>query len=338
MYLISNYLKWIKKLCLESGSQISNGMKYAVSESILIFKKSQNIKQTNIDLARFHFLNGNILDSIFRLIIIDKFISKNDVEVKNLLGIAYYMRGKIDKAITHLSFDEKNNMEILSFLKNPSHYNEIPDKIYSLVRDSKASYYKNLFITNSYLPFLINHQDLSLEFAKYTLLVVPALEKNSDILELGCSTGFVANHIKLNAIVNLEKIVGVESSNSMLEILSQENPNLYYQTYQQILFNFITNHTGKYDLIISFCNLDNKNNLTDVFTSIFSMLKPKGFFSMALPLSPLGTTLNNTKTQFLYNEEDLNKFIHNSGFNKVKSKKITINSLTYIFWVLKNFN
>jgi len=336
--LISNYLSSIKKFISELPDNISKNAKIIFDGATLMFKKSQEIRKTNIDLAKYHFFNGNITDSIFRLIIIDKFFSKNDPEVKNLLGWAYYLKGKIDKAITNFSFDENNNIAILNFLRKSEDYKEIPEEIYLQIRDNQTLYYDQLFVEKSYFNKLMAQKNLPYEFIKHTLLSIPSLGKTSDILDFGGATGLVSLELKSNSISNLEKIVCVEPSNKMLEYAVSTNPNLYYKTYNQNLDQFTKDHTEKYDLIFSFCSLDYSSNLRDIFKQISLMLKPQGCFSFFIRLSSKNTKLNYKKTYFIYLEEDIDSFINEAKYTILNSKKITVNNDNYKFVIVKNLN
>jgi predicted TPR repeat methyltransferase len=316
-------LRAIKNSAFYLASMLVDKIMASIKDSTNIITTLKNLRATNLDLALYHLQTGNIKDAIFRLWIIDTFISKDDEEVKNLLGWSYYLRGNLKTSLNYFSLAAQNNENIIKFLSPNNSLEEIPFDIYVTYRNYQAQYFDSFFMDKSiYLPF---------KFANMCLPHLEKLPENSRILDLGSSTGLAAAELNALALGQLFKITAVEASGEMINYTNKNHENLYFKIYRSNLDNFLTENTTQYDVVLSFCSLSYKRNLTENIGKICSLLSTEGLAALCFEFSMGQTELNNKKSHFVYNKTELlSCILEKNNFILIHSEELCCNEKNYI--------
>lgn len=104
--------------------------------------------------------------------------------------------------------------------------------------------------------------------------LLPHIKPGLDILEIGCSSGFMLNAFRKEDL----KCVGVEPSGEFIEFLHSNG----YETYRTIE-KLKESHAGDFDLVVHFFVLEHIRNPYSFFEETLSLLKPGGKIIAEIP-------------------------------------------------------
>ena len=146
------------------------------------------------------------------------------------------------------------------------------------------------------------------------------LNKDMKIIDFGVGTGLLGFEIaKL-----VKKVVGVDTSKTMLEKLKEKNtPEL---SIEPLNIDIIKNPIdGKFDGVISSMTLHHLENLEEFFKTIYKNLNDGGFIAIADLESEDGTFhTDNTGVHHFGFDDELKNIVRACGFKDVEMKNINI--------------
>jgi hypothetical protein len=292
---IKNSPKWAA-IQISSFKDYVNDAKY----------KLHHLRDTNIELGIEHLYKRNFNDAIIRFILVDKFFSKDDVEVNYWLGWAYFLKNNYAKSMHYLKLGSKFDVVKLGpFLENNSNYNEIPEGLWYQYRELVSSYYANNFIGP-------DNTNLYEVFVQKTLSQIKELPDNYSILELGSNIGNVGYEVR-KRFPDSFNITGVEVSRSMNELTHIYYPNtqIYDKLIELTIKEFMNGVSEKFDVILSFCGFTFTKELSPYFDSVYSALNDLGFFAFCLPTDNI-TKISLKRIEYIFDQQDIKKSINDS--------------------------
>lgn len=267
-------------------------------------QKLHNLTQTNLDLAAYHFHNGDSSDTIFRLQLL-KLFGSFPPAAHYYMGRCYMEKFKTDKAKQYLmsykqSGDNQFTIEAtycLSVLEKHADIHDIPLSIVTHNFDKAAKHQKNLLTVekkgNASLPKQV--YDILI---KYLTDSERSLTKN--VLDLGCGTGALGQHLRQARMAN--SIVGVDVSSKMLDIaqaLQYDGMKTYSRLVRQDVREFFAKSKDYniYDVVIA-------SDLITYFRDIAFLLEQIDRFST--PDSVVMLSFKNTKIdqKFMHSIEE----------------------------------
>jgi len=138
-------------------------------------------------------------------------------------------------------------------------------------------------------------------------LIRPYLKKNSQILDLGSGTSFIAKQI------STYEITEVDIAPNMLESWRERPSNI-----KTICADFekLTFVEASFDLILSSFSLQWSSDFVKNFARYFSFLKPGGIFAFALPIKGSLPELSGFNLNDLPENITLKSALKNAGFEK----------------------
>ncbi|MCF8462558.1 MAG: class I SAM-dependent methyltransferase [Rickettsiaceae bacterium] len=285
--------------------------------------KFNNLRNTNLDLAKYHLLEGRIFDAKLRLGILNRFITKNDKEVINLLGWTYYIDGDIDKAFKY--FTLANEVKMVNFLSNTDACEQIPLEIYRSRKSWQANYYDSLFLEGrNYLPHKV--YELLVEFMP--------VRQSRKILDLGAATGIMASEFLNNKTG--DELFAVENSEAMINHINKFYKNLYEKIYYEDTIDFLLHNQEKFDIILSFCSLDFVKDLSLPLKNIYECLNEGGVFCLTLSTNLEKTKLSLNLANFVYHLNDVIKILEKIGYFILTQNTSKIRNIEYTTIIAKN--
>ena len=105
----------------------------------------------------------------------------------------------------------------------------------------------------------------------------PTPNKTLEILDAGCGTGLVGQHLESTHYARLD---GIDLSSSMLEYAAQKS--IYTRLHLGDLVEYMTHHPQNYDVILSAATLIHFGDLRPVFQSAARTIRPAGRFIFTL--------------------------------------------------------
>ncbi|MCV3769142.1 MAG: methyltransferase domain-containing protein [Wolbachia pipientis] len=213
---ISNFIcKLISMLNIKKAKQFATNKYNAFYKEIaVLFKKSKNLLNTNIEIGLHHFYNGNISDAKLRFWLISIFNANLPIVWYNI-GRCHFAMGNTNKAYTYLIKTLKldNNYEEASYyikkITNLTSITKLPKNLIKQYFDYTGKHF-------------VDHWLIAKQYRGHELTYTAVIKifNNStstlNILDLGCGTGICGHFLKIHNIGNY--ITGVDISNRMLNI------------------------------------------------------------------------------------------------------------------------
>lgn len=173
-------------------------------------------------------------------------------------------------------------------------------------------------------------------------LILPLIQENSKILDLGSGTSFIAQNLHKKALEKNTKIYEVDLSQEMLDHWSPKPSNVFAirGDIQNLQFE-----ENSFDIIISSFCLQWLEDFDRNFLQFFKILKPNGIFAFCLPtsesLKELRLASIESGCDFNFNDlpkiENLKFFLKKSGFIEKKIfQEIIIKEFTNGYKALKS--
>lgn len=218
--------------------------------------KVKDIPKTNFSLGKYHMVNGNIKDAIFRFKLVSM-LRPDDMEAFYYLGRSHILAGNEKKA--QKAFDKLTERGILKeevqyFLDRfgkPEEIRQIPKSMVKEICNVYFAYYRNDYLNKGYLGHKIMVSDLFNQ--------IDMANNRLNILDLGCGYGQCGLLLKQNNLNN--KITGIDLSTFAIKQSSQmklENSEVYANVHNVEITDFLSNNDEKFDIILA----DRSINLT----------------------------------------------------------------------------
>lgn len=276
-----------------------------------------NMATSNMNLGIYHLYNRNYSDAIFRFQMVDRFLDPNNKKADYWLGLAYLLKGNHKKSIIHLIKAEKEDkIKLLDFVKSIDTAKTVPEEIYQINRDVMSALFIDRFISKEEnlpkkLVLELNHN-------------ISKLPKEYSILELGSNMGVLGYELN-KRMQDKMHLTAVESSEVMIKLESEifVKAKIYDKIINNSVRGFLKSNKKKYDIICSVNGFAFDADLTKIFTSISSQLKPSGYFAFAVKSSADGVLLNQD-LEFSYDNKALVDQLSKAGFQILASKKISL--------------
>ena len=168
--------------------------------------------------------------------------------------------------LLELKPDDINIKYMMDSLTGESHQKEAPKEYVAQLFDDYADRFENQLVT-----MLHYHIPKKMKQA-FTFLVQNETLKFSDVLDLGCGTGLVAEEFRSMA----DRMTGVDLSFKMLE--KAQKKNLYNRLYHDGLEEFIANSNRRYDLVLAADVFVYVGKLDRIFELLLKKMTKGGYF------------------------------------------------------------
>ncbi len=276
-------------------------------------------------------------------------LDPGDTQVLFNLGVVCMQQGYIDRAIQYYQralqiqpdyFAAHNNLGVaflekqhVSFALN--HFREalrlepeneaIRYTVQMLAQDTRLTtsppeYIKNLFDTYADHYELHLLQGLDYKIPELLLNAFQKIKKltphSMDILDLGCGTGLCGVPFKPYA----KSLTGVDLSPKMLEVAAQKS--IYDLLATQDLQSFNEANRGRYDLIIAGDVLVYSGDLSALFMSIKTALRPSGLLICNTEITTEKDYTMNQSGRFSHQKEYLEQLAKQHHFKTLHYEKI----------------
>lgn len=308
-YLL-NMLKFLRKKAKKLPNEIKE-----------LFVHFNHLKERNIDLLFFHISKGNYRDASLRIWILQKFISKNDLQIEYFKAIVKFLKGDIDKSIplfkkTHPEFTSN---ELLNYVENYQSTEFIPINIYNFIFKLTIDQYIVKYIGKKY--------NLISDFLNILDPHLPALSRAEDYKVLDFGPNIILSKLLKSNLPKSSFIDGYDFLSTRYQFSNSFEVDIK-DVFRR--FEYDNNIDGikcqekKYDLIISFDSLSFTKNLREKFKFFKSKLSPDGILALLIPISEK-TALYPHQNTFKYSEEDIKEKLSLAEF-KIKTIKETISN------------
>ncbi len=279
--------------------------------------KAQHLKETNQELAFYHYERGNVNDAIFRFKLLQRIAPQP--EYNYYLGRLYLEKGNDNKALLHLNSYAQNGATqlreetefCLALAKNQlDNITSIPVSIIKHTNTQLSYIYQKEFQETQ--PELLT----SKVFTAFKPVVGNRFnEEYIRILDVGCADGILGHLCRNNLAV--EKLIGFEFVPQLADIARRRKYN-NGRTYSQIIYkNFWHAHhelEDKYHLIIADDWISYYTSLNEFFDIVINLLAAKG-------LCVLTFTDNNLPNQYKLSKQ-MELFEFNTNYiEKILSEK-----------------
>lgn len=291
----------------------------------------KHFKQSTIELGIYHLKQGNINDAIMRFMIVRKFCEPENDIVNYWLGISYYIKDNLPKALYYLAkTNSKNAQELTTMIKNIDGLDSIPPSILLTYRDATAIKRMTFWDDAAFnIPEILIHNICD---------VLEELPQDCNFLDIGSGFGEIGIAIN-NKTSEAYHLRGVDDVPIMLETLKhyhKDNKPLYDDVINQSVREFLINKSSsKYTAIISCDSLNFEKNLSNSFQEIHSLLKKDGYFALALQTSTQ-TRFLSSKNIFTYAKDSVMNQLNLAEFEILIIKDIDLDKYeTYTLFICK---
>lgn len=191
------------------------------------------------------------------------------------LAKSLHEAGKRDEALEvlqewlHFSPDHPVPKHILASFQETAAPDRAADDYVRQVFDGFAATFDTLLLNN------LKYQAPQL-IGETLRRLLPEPERQYQVLDAGCGTGLCGKEVRPYA----NKLVGVDLSSGMLK--RARKLSLYDELVEAELTQFLEDHVGKYDLIVSADTLVYFGDLERVFRAAYQALRPHGYLAFTL--------------------------------------------------------
>lgn len=255
--------------------------------------KLQDIPQANFDLGKYHMVNGNIKDAIFRFKLVSM-LRPDNMKAFYYLGRSHILDGnnkKAQKAFDKLAEQGVLAQEVEYFLnrfERPDDIKAIPESMIDEICNVYFGYYRKDYLNNGY----VGHQILVNELFNY----LDMQNNRLNILDLGCGYGQCGLLFKESSLNN--KITGIDLSKFAIKKTSAvtfQNSNVYADVQNIEITQFLSNNTEKFDVIIADRSVNLIGDLENFANLVKRNLNENGKFAVVfdeMELNDFGEDLN----------------------------------------------
>ena len=276
-----------------------------------------NMAESNVELGIYHLRSRNWNDAIFRFKMVNKFLDPNNKIANYWLGWVYFLKQSYKNSIIHLTKAEnEDKVGLLQFVKSIDSVTYIPSEIHALHRDIMAELFIDKFASDEInLP-----KELILRLEEG----ISELPEEYTILELGSNIGLLGNEINKRMQESYD-ITSTEVSAEMIKLQAECFPDqqLYDTIIQSSINEFLEQSTEQYDVILSLDGFVFESDLKNIFSNVFSRLKPGGYFAFSVP-STKGNTFSQKRIEFSYDNQQISNQLSENGFNILSAKEFTL--------------
>ncbi|MEY3197495.1 MAG: hypothetical protein RLZZ59_866 [Pseudomonadota bacterium] len=340
-FMIMDSIQYVKKLILKIFYYfISFPSWFSDSINSIIFfirdqkRKFNNLAETNLELGKYHFFNGNIKDATLRFRITQWLFDSKNKEIDYWLGWCFFLKGDYKTAIPYIDSGKDYDKEGLGkFIQNHTKISEVPYEIWDIIQRIDIAQDENRY---SLIDTKNNQIDLPLEFVSMILENSDNFDENAKILDYGAGSGLTGSMLDYSTDVSYN-IKAVESVDIFLDYIKEiygDRGNIY----DEVIYNNLQNineilKNEKYNIIMSFNSLPFALDLSKYLQAFNKSLTTNGKLAILLPVGPKSEWSMNTKS-FIYAEEDLKEQLKLAKFNIVFIKKWSIKSgVSYIGFI-----
>ncbi len=284
----------------------------------------KNLLQTNMNLVMYHFKNGNIPDTIFRLKIILNFIEKEEQKkvAYYYLGWSYLLRdcNKQNQAAEMFLNAGRHDLEM--FIKKITTIEVVKSEFQREYRDIVSSFFYKKFLNKKCVARFLSSVEV---FLKEEVKIQQIKSKSSqkyEILDILNSTGKLGYKLR-NYLSDIKNLIidGFDISPKMHEIstLINESHKIYDSNIlTNSIENFFSNSNKKYNLVINYFGINYDTSLEHVLSYVYDHLEEGGHFISQIILSnPKNKELNKfdyTTFSFFHSEDFIDKVLQKLKF------------------------
>jgi predicted TPR repeat methyltransferase len=267
-------------------------------------------------LGLHHLENGNISDAVVRFYLVSKFFNPQNKLSLYYLGWCNFLKNQFEKSLSYLGeAQDEDRVNLKAFVEKISETKEVPPLIWEELRNFTATKYADNFYHNSvHLP---------MTFANEIMSNIKNLPDEYEVLEIGSNIGLAGYEVRKRFPEGLS-LIGVEPSSNMIDLVEEYyGGDVYDETINQSIPDFLSNHDRKYDLIYSFCGLGFTSDFNQSFSLINAKLKDSGHFMICALVSNRTGFLSDRK-EFAVNINEIQKALESNYFKIVFNKEISL--------------
>ncbi len=288
-----------------------------------------NLSASNIKLGIYHLKNGNLNDAIFRFKLVEKYLEPGNKIASYWLGWTYFLKNNFKNSIIYFTkAEDKDELNMLSFIKSIDTVTSLPTKINQTCRDLMAA------------NFIDRFDDKNINIPKEMVIAVneyiETIPEEYSILELGNNVGLLSSEIKKRMQDSFTLTV-TELSTEMIDLQNLYFPDqaLYDKIYQSTPDEFLQITQNKYDIIMSLEGVSYTSDPNQLYSKIFNALSPDGYFAFAVRIAQ-NNLLSNKYLDFAYNPDLVANELKKVGFSILSQKEIILeNNNKYHIFVCK---
>jgi len=290
------------------------------------------LREANIDLGKYHLMEGNLKDANIRFWLTNKFFAKDDPENKYWHAWSFILAGKFRQAEEKLNNNIYDKIGLYNYIANRDTITTIPEEI-----DNEYTEITSKSGVSRYFTPDVNLFD-SLTSAMMTYIPQNSWTKTKGkytILEVG---SFPFMMFDLQAYLpELHEIDTINFKTQKSEIAKEyhDKHDIYNKiaTIKREAFEPIPN--VKYEAIISIDSFSYSSNLIDNFKKIKLMLAKDGFAALALPKGH-SVKLDPENNHFTYTEDFIKDQLLLADFKSISITSIkTLKKFEYFMVIAK---
>lgn len=322
--------------------------------------KLQNLGETNLNLAIYHYQNRNLNDAIFRFKVVEKYfpnLANNDFNY--YMGRCYLEKGKIEEAEKYLN-DYLKNIKIhpdSNFLEdaefslkiaksennNINSINRVPINLIQRKFDAEANLMEHTHLTEKLIKQKYPIHLILFELLKEKLEINESNKKKPHgkfILDLGCNRGVFGYLANESNLANF--IIGVDISTKMLKLSKgirlKDNKvysDLINDSVEEYLAKSVKNAETKFNVIFAYSILSYTADIKNIFNNLNHLASLNGILCFTFDEMPSDNTekndnvIFNSKTEtFMYTKHFIDDTLAKAGWNIIINKDIICDAKT----------
>lgn len=319
--------------------------------------KLQNLGETNLNLAIYHYQNRNLNDAIFRFKVVEKYfpnLANNDFNY--YMGRCYLEKGNAEEAEKYLNdylknikthpdskFLEEAEFSLKIAKSENDNINRIPISLIQRKFDTEAKLIEHTHLTEKLVKQKYPIHLILFELLKEKLEINESTKKKPHgkfILDLGCNRGvfgYLANESNLANFV-----IGVDISTKMLklskEIRLKDNKvysDLINDSVEEYLAKSVKNTETKFNVIFAYNIVSYTSEIKNIFNNLKHLASLNGILCLTFDEMPSNNAekndhvIFNSKTEtFMYTKHFIDDTLAKSGWNIIISKDIIYDAKT----------
>jgi len=230
------------------------------------------------------------------------------------LGVLFFHKKQIEPALQHLQEalriqpQHPSAEHLLHILQQDTHLRRSPPEYLKALFDYYADHYE---------PHLLNtlaYQTPQLLFKAFENSRM-AMNKNLDILDLGCGTGLCGEVFKFHAA----KLVGIDLSEKMLALAAEKK--IYDALICADLIDYLHQQEAAFDLLVAGDVFVYEGDLSTVFQASKRALRPQGLLIFNTEISTREDYVLTPSGRFAHHPDYLEKIAKKQGFSLISRQK-----------------
>jgi predicted TPR repeat methyltransferase len=293
----------------------------------ILRERMKNLEKSNLELALYHYNQGNSFDTRLRFWIYERFWNKHP-DTKFFIARTYIEVGKFDKAMPYIT--EYLQTKTGNYIQEAAYcqylLNDQLDKI-SVVPLEIVGHFYQVFSKVYQDVYIYNNNDNIEDVTFNTLAIIfnqIGRPYGNNMLHLGLGTGYLGQLLKQSK--TLATITGIDISPRMVELAKTrrfELGHVYDEVFESDIYAYLDSAPKKVDVVLFDQIMNHDSRISKILEACNKLLDKNGLAVLNFAVSDELKDLQFVKKseEFIYSEAYVANIVKDFGWNIMKTNR-----------------